>query len=106
MNLKLPQLLALAVGGILIYSAIKDVHPQDVIKAVLTGSPLPTGPGAPLPAKTPIVGPDGKPTGGYIDGQGRYIPPTDSTQQQPNQPKTYNENYTAPYTTPYAVVSV
>ena len=45
MNLKLPQLLALTGGIVLLYAAVQNVSPKDVIKAILTGSPLPKSTG-------------------------------------------------------------
>lgn len=84
MNLKLPQLIALVVGGLLIYSAVKDVNAADVIKAVLSGKPIPTG-GASLPDRTEVTDESGNPDG-YIDSQGRYIPRTDANTEQPQVP--------------------
>lgn len=110
MNLKLPQLVAVTGAIILLYCAIKDVSPAELIKAVLTGSALPKAgsgnPDAPLPARTDVVDANGNKTGGYINGKGQYIPPTDATTKQPNPPQARNDAYTSPYTTPYQVVSV
>lgn len=110
MNLRLPQLVALTLGGLLIFSAVRNVSALDVLKAAVTGSPMPT-PGDMPTTNTPIYGPDGKPTGGYLDPQGRYIPPTDSTQKAPPAaPGTpgnpQNDSYVQPYTVPYQVTSV
>lgn len=110
MNLRFPQLAAATGAIILVYCAIRDINPKDLVTNVLQGKGLPAaGSGSSaLPAKTPVVYPDGTPTGGYINGQGQYIPPTDSTQPAPTDPNLVpkNESYVAPYTTPYQVTSV
>lgn len=108
MNLKLPQLVALTAGIVLLYSAIKDVSPAEVIKSVLTGAALPTSPAGALPAKTPVTDSNGN-SDGYINGQGQYIPRTDSNTPQPQPvPTPGGPQYNVPtvYNQPYTVVSV
>jgi hypothetical protein len=52
---------------------------------------------------TKVVTPDGKPSGGVLTPDGRYLPPTDATLPQPNAPKAQNESYVPgiPGTTTY-----
>lgn len=112
MNLKLPQLVALTAGFVLLYSAIKDVSPASVLKSVLTGTSLPAagsgGGGGTLPAKTPVTDSNGN-SDGYINGDGQYIPRTDQNTPQPQPtPTPGGPQYNVPtaYRQPYAVVSV
>lgn len=117
MNLKLPQLLTLAVGGILIYAAVKSVSPADVIKAVLTGQPLPVpasesvNPGVAVPE--PILPSDKGPNPGdsspRLNDKGDLIPgdPNGAPGGFPTQnPGTVESDYQTPYPSSYRVVSV
>lgn len=112
MNLKLPQLLAAAAGAVLLYAATKNVSPIAVAKAVLTGSPMPTGPtGDPIADGTKVVDGNGNPTGGVLGSDGKYYAPNDNRlpQPQPSDPSQQNvqEGYQNPYPAgDYRVVSV
>lgn len=105
MNLKLPQLLALVIGAVLIYSAVRNVSALDVLKAAATGAPMPVPDSMPTKS-TATVGPDGKPDGGKITPDGKYIPPTDKTQPQPQGDSKGNVQAGYNYNAPYTVVSV
>lgn len=110
MNLKFPQLAIATAALILLYSAIRDVNPRDVIVNTLQGKALPAagsaGTGKPT-GNTPIVGADGKPNGAKLDPNGGYLPPDDRTLPQPNAPKEHSTAYVTPYpSAPYQVTSV
>jgi hypothetical protein len=121
-NLRLPQVVALTIGGLLIFSAVRNVSALDVIKAAITGSPMPVG-GS---------------TGGFTDSDGNYHPnipgylgggtttapgsgsnsnpnyvpydPPPTGQHNPqydnNGPNGQLETYVQPYSVPYQVTSV
>lgn len=89
---------AVAVGGLIALQAFTTSKGAGavsgllgVVNSVVTRALDPSVPLIPdhsqsdsLPAKTPVQFPDGQSTGGYINGKGQYIPPTDSTQQAPS----------------------
>lgn len=98
---------AVSVGGLIVLQVFTTAKGAGAVGGLLGGvntllqhafdPSLPLIPdhstGGSLPAKTPTVGPDGQKTGGYINGNGQYIPPSDSTQKQPNPIKVTPESY-------------
>lgn len=104
MNLKLPQLIALAIGGVLIYAAVKNVSALEVIKAVLSGKPLPTSGWSVTADDGSTFGSDGyhPPVPDSVDEEGNYVPGTDTRDQQPqpapDDPRG-NHDYFAPVIT-------
>lgn len=77
--------------GVLFQRALDPQVPAIPDRTGVSAPPAPTGnaPGG----GTATVGPDGRPNGGQITPDGRYLPPTDSTQTQPNPAQTHLDAY-------------
>lgn len=105
MSLKFPQLVALTGAIVLLYAAVKDISPAGLLKAILTGSPIPQGGNV----------------GGTYDKDGNFHPTVPDYLGGPGNVKPYDPPPTgqhnpaydgkpggvqAAYTQPYTVVSV